>query len=465
MRKLIALAACGVAAGGAIVALSAAQGGGLPVSVRQAEKLARETLGPNDGWAAFSTGTTGGAAAADENVYIVQNRSQLVTALAPIAGNPPRIIIVAGTIHANVDDNNQPLTCADYERNGYTLEAYLAAYDPAVWGTTKVPSGPLEDARKASATAQQGRIRVQIPSNTTVVGAGRDARIVGAHVRLNRVDNVIIRNITFEDAYDCFPQWDPTDGSAGNWNSQYDLISVLGGSSSVPVGSTHVWIDHCAFNDGAHPDSAQPSYFGRLYQQHDGAIDITNAADLVTVSWNRFSNHDKVMLIGSSDSGSTANGDVGKLNVTVHHNLFDRLVQRMPRVRFGKVHVYNNYYVVGDGFSYAWGVGIASQIFAENNFFEVEGAATPGEFIDWYKKPASALERTDIGIYVGETLVNGPAVKNHVNVLNEYNADNPTKQLAPTADWWPTLYEPMHPTAAVPALVTAKAGPFTLNEK
>ena len=464
MRKLIALAACVAVVSGAIAALSAASGGGLPVSVRQAERLARETLGPNDGWAAYSTGTTGGAAAADENVYVVQNRSQLVAALAPIAGGPPRIIIVAGTIDANVDDNNQPLTCADYQRNGYTLEAYLATYDPAVWGKN-LPSGPLEDARKASATAQQGRIRMQIPSNTTVVGVGRHARIVGAHVRLNRVDNVIIRNITFEDAYDCFPQWDPTDGTYGNWNSAYDLISVLGGSSGVPVGSTHVWIDHCAFNDGAHPDSAQPSYFGRLYQQHDGAIDITNAADLVTVSWNRFSNHDKVMLIGSSDSGSTATGDVGKLNVTVHHNLFDRLVQRMPRVRFGKVHVYNNYYVVGDDFSYAWGVGIASRIFAENNFFEVEGSTTPDEFIDWYKKPASSLELPGIGIYVGETLVNGPAIKNHVNVLNEYNAANPTKQLAATVDWWPTLYEQMHPTSAVPALVTAKAGPFSLNEK
>ena len=97
----------------------------------------------------------------------------------------------------------------------------------------------------------------------------------------------------------------------------------------------------------------------------------------MTVSWNRFSNHDKMMLIGSSDSGSTANGDVGKLNVTIHHNLFDRLVQRMPRVRFGKVHLYNNYYVVGDDFSYAWGVGVASQIFAENNFFEVEGQRRP----------------------------------------------------------------------------------------
>jgi pectate lyase len=462
MRKFIALAACAIVASGALAALSAASGGGLPVSVRQAEKLAREMLGPNDGWAAYSTGTTGGAAAADDNVYVVTNRSELKAAIAPLTGNPPRIILVAGTIYANVNDSNQPLACSDYAAGtGYTLEAYLTAYQ----GWTTVPTGFPETARVMAATNQRNRIRLDIPFNTTVVGVGRDARIVGAHVRLNRVDNVIIRNITFEDAYDCFPQWDPTDGSTGNWNSQYDLISVLGGSSSVPVGSTHVWIDHCAFNDGAHPDSAQPSYFGRLYQQHDGALDITNASDLVTVSWNRFSNHDKVILIGSSDSGSTANGDVGKLNVTIHHNVFDRLVQRMPRVRFGKVHVYNNYFVVGDNFSYAWGVGIASRIFAENNFFEVEGSTPPDEFIDWYKKPTSTLELPDIGIYVGETLVNGPAIKNHVDVLYEYNAANPTKQLDPTVDWWPTLYEQMHPTPAVPALVTAKAGPFTSNGK
>ena len=35
--------------------------------------------------------------------------------------------------------------------------------------------------------------------------------------------NVIIRNVTFEDTFDCFPAWDPySDGSQGNWNSQYE---------------------------------------------------------------------------------------------------------------------------------------------------------------------------------------------------------------------------------------------------
>ena len=52
----------------------------------------------------------------------------------------------------------------------------------------------------------------------------------------------------------------------GNWNSQYDNISLNG--------ATHVWIDHNAFSDGDHPDAKQPTYLGRPYQVHDGAIDI-----------------------------------------------------------------------------------------------------------------------------------------------------------------------------------------------
>ncbi len=57
-------------------------------------------------------------------------------------------------------------------------------------------------------------------------------------------------------------------------------------------------------------DRSQPvsrSRYGRQQSANDilGAtlnarceVDITNAADLVTVSWNRLLNHDKTMLIG-----------------------------------------------------------------------------------------------------------------------------------------------------------------------
>ncbi len=107
------------------------------------------------------------------------------------------------------------------------------------------------------------------------------------------------------------------------------------------LGATHVWVDHCTFGDGDNPDSNQPLYFGRLFQVHDGELDITNASDLVTVSWNRLADHDKVMLIGSSDSAAA---DVGKLRVTLHHNMFVNVIERTPRVRFGQVHLFNNYF-------------------------------------------------------------------------------------------------------------------------
>ena len=109
--------------------------------------IGRETLATNDGWASFSTGTTGGSSAADNQVYTVHNRRELIAALnngvyPPPSSNPSnvaKIIYVDGVIDANVDDNNQPLVCSDYYRNNYTLEDYLAAYDPAVWGRTRLP--------------------------------------------------------------------------------------------------------------------------------------------------------------------------------------------------------------------------------------------------------------------------------------------------------------------------------------
>ena len=52
-----------------------------------------------------------------------------------------------------------------------------------------------------------------------------------------------------------------------------------------------------------------------------------------------FLQHDKTMLIGSDPS------HIGDrcIRVTIHHCFFDGTKQRHPRVRYGKVHLYNNY--------------------------------------------------------------------------------------------------------------------------
>lgn len=396
--------------------------------------LGRQVLAPNDGWASEGAGTTGGSAAPAENVHVVDDRSELVAALAAPA---PKIIYVRGTIDGNTDDAGRPLDCSDYAAPGYSLEAYLAAYDPAVWGRETEPSGPLEDARVASAANQSARIKLKVGSDTTIAGLGRNAAMKGLNLHVDKADNVIIRNLTFVDAADCFPQWDPTDGTSGEWNSLYDNVSV--------TGSTHVWVDHNTFTDGDNPDSGQPRYFGRPYQVHDGQLDITNASDLLTVSWNEFTDHDKTMLIGSTNNPAN---DRGKLNVTVHHNLFDNTLQRLPRVRFGQVHVYNNYYRITDDLSYALGVGVESRIFAESNVFRLDPAVAPGELIyDW---GGTAITARDNLLRVGHRT-------RPVDLVAEYNAAH-DPDLGTDAGWVPTRHTGIDPAWAVPWLVAHRAG-------
>ena len=181
--------------------------------------LGTETLNSQNGWAASGTGVTGGSAATVQQNYVVTNRQELVAALnngvypppSSTPSNEPKIIYVKGTIDANVDDANQPLQCTDYYRNDFTLEAFLATYDPSVWGRG-APTGALETARVASQAAQQARVRIRIGSNTTIVGMGRKATIRGAWFDIrgtanvfNSRGNIIIRNLTFQDTYDCFP--------------------------------------------------------------------------------------------------------------------------------------------------------------------------------------------------------------------------------------------------------------------
>jgi pectate lyase len=416
---------------------------------RLAQLLGKQPLAANDGWAADGTGTTGGSAAAADHVFVVHNRTELVTALggnnATNASNAtPKIIYVGGTIDGNVDDANQPLPCSAYADPGYTLDGYLAAYDPAVWGRASKPNGPLEEARARSAKTQGARINISIGPNTTIIGLP-GARVTGADLLIQNVDNVIVRNLTLRDAHDCFPVWDPTDGATGNWNSAYDTLSVIGG--------THVWIDHCDFSDGDNPDSDQPQYLGRPYQVHDGLLDITKGADLVTVSGNYLHDHDKTMLIGSTDSPTY---DVGKLRVTLHGNRLSNLGQRGPRVRFGQVDVYNNLYeepdasgpFAGDGYSYSWGVGHLSAIYAENNAFLLGSDVDTATIVhNW-----GGTAMTENGTWIGQNGRFAPA-----SALAAYNAVG-TPTIGTDAGWTPTLRQFVLPTLAVPVLVKLTAG-------
>jgi len=427
----------------------------------------RDVLPPSEGWASVGTtvlplGTTGGSNATPARTVTVTSRSELVAALAwPDAS--PKLIYVKGTIDANIDDTGRSLACKDYQRPDpatgeiFSLNAFLTMYDPAgpLGKSKKDPVGGQENARLASAAAQEARVHIRIPPNTTLIGVGADATLIGAWLDVvpnigsgNQPMNVIIRNLNFLDTADCFPEWSPTDGATGNWNSSYDAISVRH--------ATHVWIDHNRFADVRTRDDTQPTYFGHHFQVHDGLLDITNESDYVTVSWNQFVSHDKTMLIGNSDE---ALADRDKLRVTLHHNLFEDIGQRTPRVRFGKVHVYNNLYQAGRDTNYysSWGAGVESQIFAENNYFEMSAMFGPMEVIDGKK----GTRITVVGNCWREKAGCEPT-----DFLALWNA-NFDPDLQGDAGWTPTLYgsaRGAEPAAEARERVLNESGPGKIKK-
>ncbi|WLW55997.1 polysaccharide lyase family 1 protein [Streptomyces sp. YU58] len=402
----------------------------------EARDIARDTLPANDGWAAAGTGTTGGAAADADHVFTVTDRAGLVRALDG-GSDTPKIIKVAGAIDANTDDDGDHLDCADYTTGGYSLRKYLAAYDPRTWGSAK-PSGEQEVARQASAKKQAERVELLVGSNTTLVGL-KGAVLKGAALQVKNADNVIVRNLDLRDAYDCFPVWQPNTGGLGDWKTAYDTLWL--------AGATHVWIDHVTFSDKGHPDAAEPTHFGRNYLRHDGLLDITNGSDLVTVSWSRFTGHDKAMLIGNGD---TATGDRGRLRVTLHHNEFESVVQRAPRVRFGQVHLYNNRYVVPEDahdYRYSIGVSTESAIHAENNAFHTPGHVEAADLVKSWNGTA---------LHQSGTLFNGYPV----DLLAIHNAYNSGSERDLTADvgWTPTLHTKIDSAATADREVARGAG-------
>jgi pectate lyase len=399
---------------------------------------ARDALPENDGWAAAQGGTWGGADAKPEHVYTVRTRAELVRALTLGGSAPagtPKIVQIAAMIDLSTDDAGRPLGEADFRDPAFSWDAYLKAYDPATWGK-QPPTGLQEEARARSAKRQAAHTTVQVPSNTTVIGVTADAGLRNGGLMVLNAENVVIRHLSFEDAYDFFPAWDPKDGATGEWNSEYDTLALRG--------AAQVWVDHCSFSDGKRPDAAEPVWFGRKVQHHDGLLDITLASSYVTVSWNHFRAHDKTSLVGGSDSLKT---DDGRLKVSFHHNWWDGLGQRTPRVRWGEVHVYNNLYTVSDPASYVYsiGVGVSSRIVSQANAWEVPDSIPATQLVKLWK--GSAFQ--DSG-----SLRNGQPV----DLFAALQSANPGVALSRDVGWAPYLAAGLEPAGNVSARVRAGAG-------
>ncbi|CAH1781930.1 unnamed protein product [Owenia fusiformis] len=151
-------------------------------------------------------------------------------------------------------------------------------------------------------------------------GSGRDITITGESIQL--VSDSIVYRINFDTGKD-------------------DGLKLRGKYKNA-------WIHRCSF---------------RNYD--DGLVDITKGFSHVTVSNSKFADHDKTMLIGASEKDV---GDV-KMRITLHSNYFINCRQRLPRVRYASVHVFNNFFQ--DWGLYAVGSSQKAYVLLENNYFKI----------------------------------------------------------------------------------------------
>ncbi|WP_033442251.1 pectate lyase family protein [Saccharothrix sp. NRRL B-16314] len=178
---------------------------------------------------------------------------------------------------------------------------------------------------------------VEVSANKTIRGVGANSGISGTTLNIEDMHpaNVIVQNLN---------------------------IRGVPGRDAIQIESaTHIWIDHNTMSSTIEND---PDFY-------DGMLDITHAADYITVSWNVVRNHWKTSLVGHSDGNGSE--DRGHLRVTYHHNWFDHTFERSPRVRFGEtVHVFNNYYsdINNNADSYAIASLMDAGLLVEGNVFE-----------------------------------------------------------------------------------------------
>ncbi len=209
-------------------------------------------------------------------------------------------------------------------------------------------------------------IRIQVANNTQIIGKGSESGIKGGSIIISGKSNIILRNLLIQDGYDPFPNHKKDDG----WNAEQDNITIRN--------STNIWVDHCTIEDTMTLATAAN---GEKWQTYDGLCDITNTGSFenyrVTVSNCIFRNHDKTMLIGSSDSDGAYNSKTADESqvlrfVTLSGNYFKNCGQRLPMVRNTLVHIYNNLYETsGSPYSSQSAVNArnGSIVYAENNYF------------------------------------------------------------------------------------------------
>lgn len=203
---------------------------------------------------------------------------------------------------------------------------------------------------------------IKLGSNKTLIGEDDKGFLNRIGINIQCKENIIIRNlrISLQDV--------PVDKSGENKIVAFrngaevlvgdpDCISMQADDEDLPANqriTQHIWIDHCELYNFPKETEHKDRY--------DGLIDAKNDTRYVTISWCYFHDHSKACLSGKGDS------DNFDRTCTWHHNYFENIKgSRLPLLRFGRHHYFNNYM---KGCEDGLNVRIQSNAYVENCYFE-----------------------------------------------------------------------------------------------
>ncbi len=168
-----------------------------------------------------------------------------------------------------------------------------------------------------------------MPSNTTIDGRSKRVTLVDDGLGVYGSRNVILTHLTID----------------GRLRRLTQAVNVANGSRDV-------WVDHMD-----------------LSRMSDRLLNVKNGSTDVTISWTKFHDSNKVMLLNNITAKNLfQNYERDSIaRVTLHHNYFFNTVQRNPRAQFGTFHLFNN--LVENWDFYGMSFSLEAKALVEGNIF------------------------------------------------------------------------------------------------
>lgn len=237
-------------------------------------------------------------------------------------------------------------------------------------------------------TLSEGGVNYQIivngVNNLSFIGAENRGVFDGVGLNFKSCDNVIVQNLTITHP-------------SKTLKNEKDCLEFNT--------CNYVWVDHCELYNDRPVNSSEKDYY-------DGLCDVKNDSSHVTISYNYLHDAWKTSLVGSGPDDA-----VPTRTLTYHHNIFENCNSRVPLIRGGLAHVYNNFYKnIGTGINCRFG----AEVYVQNNVF------------DGVKNPTCSIEETEGywhsegNAYVGSTGsgVNNAGSKTDFTPSYEYVLDS-----------------------------------------